>query len=76
MVDVGIVRMGVRHPRMSVRVAMRLSGRITRCVLVLMMRVVHVRVHVVHCLVHVYVLVPLGDVQPNTEAHASRRDPE
>ena len=55
---------------------MRLSGRITRCVLVLMMRVVHVSVRVLHFLVQMFVLVSLADVKPNTNAHASRRDPE
>ena len=43
-----------------------------RIVFVLVMRVVHVRVFVLHCLVYVIVLMPLADVEPYAGAHQCR----
>ena len=74
--DVGVMRMRVRHPRMVVGMAMRFAGGITDGVTVLMMLIVHVSMRVLHFLVYVYVLVPFADVKPYTNAHTGRSDPE
>ncbi len=62
-VDVGIVRVPMDDPRVSVDVGMRLAGGIARPVHMLMMRVVRVPVLVGHGLVHVVVGVLLDQVE-------------
>jgi hypothetical protein len=58
---------------MSMRVRFRIGhGRIARNMHMLMMLVVHVRMIVLHHLVAVRVLVPLADVQPDSNSHQRR----
>ena len=51
------------------RVRMRLAGWVVRQMLVLMMRIVHVSMCVLHRLVLVLMFVMLGQVQPDAHAH-------
>jgi hypothetical protein len=71
-VDVWIMRVRVAHRLVVMNVAMRLAGRIVRSVLMLVMLIVDVSVFVGHCLVIVFVIVPLRQVQPDADAHQSR----
>ena len=68
-VDVRVVRVGVSHRRVVVRMAVGFAGRIVRTVLVLVVFVVNVTVVVGHRLMVVFVFVPLGQVQPDPHAH-------
>ena len=58
--DVGVVRVRVPHRAMLVRVAVGFIGRVIRAVGVLVVFVVDVSVVVGHCLMVVFVGVPLG----------------
>jgi len=66
---VGNVRVGMPRPAMPVHVRVRLSGRVVRAVLVLMMLVVHMRVLVRHRFVDVLVLMMLAQMQPHANCH-------
>lgn len=68
-VQVGIVRVAVDEPRVPVPVRVRLARRIVGAVRVPVVLVMHVRVLVLHRLVHMLVLVPLGEMEPDAEAH-------
>ena len=68
-VHVGNVRMPMPHPRMPVRMHMRLAGRIIRQMLVLVMLVVHVSMCMLHWLMLVLMFVMLGEVQPDAAPH-------
>lgn len=57
--------------RMPVR--MRLAGRRGLVVVVAMVLVMHVSVRVLDRLVHVLMIVTLGDVQPDADHHQRRR---
>ena len=46
------------------------------CVLVLVVRVMNMAVTVLHRLVHMFMLVVFGEVQPNAPSHQSGSDPE
>ena len=79
MVNIGKVRMGVRHRfvPMRVRVGARIgSRRIVRVVLVPVMVVVNVSMRVVEQLMVVFMLMSLGEMQPDTYSHETRRDDE
>ncbi len=67
--DVRVVRMRVRERFMSVPMCVRLSRWIARFVRMLVVLVVCVEVFVLQCLVHVQVLVLLGQVQPHADRH-------
>ena len=67
--QVGVVRVSVRQGDMTVPMRVRLSGRIARAMLVLVMQVVDVGVGVPQEFVDVVVLVPLGEVQIKAEGH-------
>jgi hypothetical protein len=73
-VDVRIVWVGMAEILVSVRVGGRLAGWVTREVLVSVVLFVNVQVVVHHRLVDVLVLVPLGQMEPHTDAHLDRRD--
>jgi hypothetical protein len=60
--NVGIMGMTVHHRVVSMPMRVRLTWRIIRRVLVLMMLVVHMRVRVLQRLVSVLVLVVFGEV--------------
>ena len=61
----------MRVPRrcVAVRVRVRLAGWVIGAVFVLVVFVVNVRVFVGHFLVIVFVVVPLGQVQPHAQPH-------
>ena len=67
------MRMGVLQPAVRVGMGVRLPRRIAGAVRVPMMLVVHVRMGVLHRLVDVLVLVPLGQMQPDAERHQAAR---
>jgi hypothetical protein len=62
MMHVRHMRMPVPRPDVAVRVHMRLTGRVFRKMLVLVVCVVHMSVGVLHLLVLVLVLMVLGQV--------------
>ncbi len=69
MVQVREVGMAVTEWPVHVEVAVRLPGRSSRLVGVLVMLVVDVRVRVLERLVVVLVVVPLGEVKPHAGPH-------
>ena len=64
-VHVRHMRMPVPHPRMPVGMGVWLAGWIAGHVLVLMMRIMDVRMTVLHGLVLMFVLVVFGQVEPD-----------
>ena len=75
-VGVRVVDVGVGHRLVPVRVAVWLAGRVVGAVFVLVAFVVDVAVVVLHRLMAVFVFVPLRQVQPHTDTHERRRNPE
>ena len=71
--QVGIVRMLVQHPRVPVPVAMRLARRRVRRVLMLVMDVIHVPMFMLEWLMQMLVVVCLGEMQADANAHQQRR---
>jgi hypothetical protein len=69
MMQVRVVRVSVYERGVPVPVRVRLAGRIGDSVLVLVMFVVTMPVLVLHRFVDVFMHVPLGQMQPQTEAH-------
>ena len=67
-VQVGIVRMPVAYRSMVVRMAVRL-GRIAAGMLVLVVGIVRMFMSVGDRIVHVFMLVPLGEMQPDSDTH-------
>jgi len=58
---------------MAIGVHVRLPGRISWSVGVLVVGVVHMRVLVQHLFMHVLVLMPLDQMQGNADRHQQRR---
>jgi hypothetical protein len=71
--QIGIMRVLVPHRLVAVGMGVRLSWRIVRGVRVAVMLVMGVTMLVRQRLVDVIVLVPLGKVQIETDAHQDRR---
>jgi hypothetical protein len=69
MVNIGRMRMGVRHRLVRVLVRMWLSSRHSRRMLVLMMHVVHMRMGVGKWFMAMLMVVALGDVNPHADDH-------
>ena len=69
MMHVRHMGMQVPQPGMPMRVYMRFARRVVRQVLVPVMRIVHVSMRVLHRLMLMLMLVMLGKVQPDTNAH-------
>ena len=67
--NIRVVRMCVGEGFMTVPMCVRFPRRIVRLVRMLVVRVVCVKVFVLQRLVHVQVLVLLGQVQPHAERH-------
>jgi hypothetical protein len=76
MMQIGIVRVPVHQADVPVPMRMRLAGRIGQAVLVLVMLVVMMPVLVPHWFMVMFVLVPLGQVQPEAETHHAAGDEE
>ena len=74
MVKVGVVRVRVRQPGVSMPMAVRLSRRVARSMRVLMVFVVHMTMLVLHRVVHVEVSVTLRQMQPDTRRHQHAGD--
>jgi hypothetical protein len=74
--DVGVMRVGMSQPRVSVPMGMRFARRIAWRVLVLVVLVVVVEMFVFQRLMDVLVFVSLGDVQPDAEEHENARSAE
>ena len=72
MMQVGIVRMLVQKPRVSVPVAMRLARRRVRRMLMLVMDVMHVAMFMLKRLMQMFMVVRLGEVQIDADAHQQR----
>ena len=75
-VHVRHMRMLVYEPLVAMPVRMGLAGRIVLAVAVLMVCIVHMRVAVLQGLMDVFVLMMLGQVQPEPEAHEQAGDQE
>ncbi|MBS0317242.1 MAG: hypothetical protein JSR49_08965 [Proteobacteria bacterium] len=75
-VDVGVMRVAVGDRRMCVLMRMRLAAIAREIVRVLVVHVVHVAVRVGNGLVHVRVLVALGQVQSYPGGHERRCQPD
>ena len=75
-VHVRHMRMLVYEPLVAMPVRMGLAGRIVLAVAVLMVCIVHMRVAVLQGLMDVFVLMILGQVQPEPEAHEQAGDQE
>ncbi len=73
MMDVGEMRVRVRQRLVNVFVRVRLGRVNARRVRVLVMLVVGVVVRMFQPLMRVLVFVPLGQVQPDTDAHEYSR---
>ena len=73
MMHVWHVRVSVHQPLVPVGVGVRLAGWIVRCVVVLMVFVVHMRVRMLHRLVHMLMLVTLGEMQPDAGDQGKRK---
>ena len=71
-VEVGIMRMAVHQPRMNMRMGVRLAGGIHRPVVMAVMQVVDVPVLMRERRMLVPVLVALGEMEPQAQAHQRR----
>ena len=67
--QVGIVRMLVQKPRVPVPVAMRLTRRRVRRVLMFVMDVVHVSMFMLERFMQMLVVVRLGEVEIDADPH-------
>ena len=76
MVDVRVMRMGMPHCRVEMRVAMRFAWRVVGTVRVLMVFVVDVAMVVEHLFVVVHVFMALRQVEPYAYTHESGRRQE
>ena len=74
--DVGIVRVGMRQRRVLMAVGVRLARRIAWRVFVPVVLVVIVEVLVLHRFVNVPMFVAFGSVQPNADEHENARCPK
>jgi hypothetical protein len=74
--DVGVMRVGMFQPRVSVAMGVRFARRIAWRVLVLVVLVVVVAMFVFQRLMDVLVFVSLGDVQPDADEHENARSAE
>ena len=63
----------VQHPRVPVPVAMRLTRRDVRRVLMLVMDVVHVAMFMLERVMQMFVVMRLGEVQIDADPHQQRR---
>lgn len=65
------MRMAVRQAVMPVPMRVRLSRRGKRAMSMLMVRIVHMGVDMVHFLMRMLMIVHLRDVQPHAQKHES-----
>ena len=64
MMQVRVVRVAMRQPDMAVAMRVRGARRIGGIVRVLVMRIVQMRMLMFQCLVRMFVLMPLADMEP------------
>jgi hypothetical protein len=74
--DVRVVRVGMRQPCVLMAVGVRLAWRVARSVFVLVVLVVIVKVLVLHRFVNVPVFVAFGSVQQDADEHENSGEPE
>jgi hypothetical protein len=72
MMEVRVMGMAVDEPRVRVPTRVRLAGGILAAMLVPMMVVVAVPVFVFEGLMRMFVIVPFGQVQPESRPHQPR----
>jgi len=75
MMQIGIVRMGMHEAGMAMSVGMRFHT-IPRLVRMPVVFVVHMRVDVLLCGVHVWMLVAFRQMQPDSDRHEETRNDE
>ena len=73
MMQIGVMRVPVDEASMPVPMRMRLTLRIVRAMVVLMMLVVTMPMFMLHRCMKVFMLVPLGQMQPAPKSHESAR---
>lgn len=73
MMHIGVVWMPMHQPDVLVLVGMRLTGRIVRRMIVLVVFVVPVPVFMLHVIMKVVVCVDLGQMQPKPRGHQRAR---
>ena len=76
MVQVGIMRVPVHHRRVAVPMRMRLSGRIARLVIVLVVLVMDMTVLMFERLVRMVVIVSFDEVEIEADPHQQRCEHE
>jgi hypothetical protein len=74
MMHVRGMRVPVLQSLVPVGMGVRLAGRIIGGVDVLVVLVMHVRMRMLHRLMHMLVLVVLGEMQPDTDGHQQAGD--
>jgi len=73
---IGHMRMSVLHSPVRMLVCMRLPGWIAQRMCVLVMLIMAVRMDMFHCCMLVFVVVILGEMQPNAKGHQRPRQNE
>lgn len=72
MMNIRVVRVRVLHPLMTMRVGVRLARGVVRPVGMLMVFIMDVPVLVLHRLMDMHMLVPLGQVEDQSRGHQGR----
>ncbi len=75
-VEIGVMRVRVDQRLVAMPMCMRFAAVPLERMLVPVMRIVHVLVIVLHRLVRMLVLVPLGEMQPHAEPHQRCSSPK
>jgi len=75
-VQIGIVRMRMNQWRMPMRMCVRLLAVPRKVVFMLVVLVMNVPVIMGHRLMHMYMLVPLGEMEPDAHGHERTGAPE
>ena len=75
-VSVGVVRVDVRHRLMPMAMGVRLARWIVRAMRMLVVSVVPGGMGMLQRLVGVWMLMPLGEMQPESQAHQERGEDE
>ena len=76
MMRIRIVRVGMAQIGVDVCVDVRLAWRVIRAVRMLMVRVVNMRMNMLHRLMDMLVSVAFGEVQPHPDRHQNSRRAE
>lgn len=74
--NIGIVRVLMGQWRMPMKMAVRLLSVPGEIMLMLMVLIVAMGMRVFQCIVQVFVLVPLSEMEPHTQRHQGGGQPE